>query len=45
MNHNDSEIVNSIMQKSGYSLADSSEKSDVILINTCAIREHAENKV
>lgn len=45
MNFSDSEIVASIMQESGYYTTSILEESDVILINTCAIRENAEQKV
>jgi tRNA-2-methylthio-N6-dimethylallyladenosine synthase len=45
MNHSDSEIVNAIMQSAGYEYTSRSEDSDVILINTCAIREKAESKI
>src|ERR1043166_1260776 len=45
MNFNDSEIVASILNKEGYGTADTFEEADVILVNTCAIRENAENKI
>jgi len=45
MNFSDSEIVASIMQKQGFDLATSHEKADVILINTCAIRDKAEQTI
>lgn len=45
MNFNDSEIVASILQKEGYSATASYEDADVVLINTCAIREKAEQTV
>lgn len=45
MNVSDSEIITSLMQKEGYIYATSPEKADVVLINTCAIREYAEEKV
>ena len=45
MNVNDSEVVASILQSNGYGLTDSIEEADVILINTCSIRENAENRV
>ncbi len=45
MNVNDSEVVLSILQNSGYSLCDAPESADLILINTCSIRENAEQKI
>lgn len=45
MNFNDSEIVASILQKEGYSATSTYENADVVLINTCAIREKAEQTV
>jgi tRNA-N(6)-(isopentenyl)adenosine-37 thiotransferase enzyme MiaB len=45
MNVNDSEVVLSIMQDAGYALCDSMEKADLILINTCSIRDNAEQRV
>jgi tRNA-2-methylthio-N6-dimethylallyladenosine synthase len=45
MNVNDSEIVAGILQKSGYGITDMIEKSDVILLNTCSVRDNAEVKI
>jgi len=45
MNVADSEIVSSILDQSGYTKTDSIESADVILINTCSIRENAEIRV
>ena len=45
MNFNDSEIVASILSKDGYSPTQSMEESDLILVNTCSIREKAEETV
>ena len=45
MNVNDSEIVAGILQNSGYSITDMIEKSDVILLNTCSVRDNAEAKI
>ena len=45
MNFSDSEIVASILKKEGYSLCDQIENSDLVLINTCSIREKAEDTV
>src|SRR5438132_9372645 len=45
MNFSDSEIVASILSKSGYSTTDKVEEADVIFLNTCAIRDNAEQRV
>lgn len=45
MNFSDSEIVASIMKKKGYGLTTDYSKADLILVNTCAIRDNAEKKV
>jgi tRNA-2-methylthio-N6-dimethylallyladenosine synthase len=45
MNFNDSEIVASILAKQGYTPTSSMEDSDLILVNTCSIREKAEDTV
>lgn len=45
MNFSDSEIVTSIMQKQGFDTTKTAEEADVIFINTCSIREKAEQTV
>lgn len=45
MNFSDSEIVAAIAQNDGYALTDSEFDADVIFLNTCAIRENAEQKI
>ena len=45
MNMNDSEIVASILLKQGYNTTDQLDEADLILINTCSIREKAETTV
>ena len=45
MNFSDSEIVTSILQAGGYATTSNFETADVILLNTCAIRDNAEQKV
>ena len=45
MNFSDSEIVASILAEAGYSPTRNAEESDLILINTCSIREKAEDTV
>ncbi len=45
MNVYDSDIVLSILSKEGYALCGSIEEADLILVNTCSIRENAEQRV
>jgi len=45
MNMNDSEIVASILLKQGYNTTDNIDEADLVLINTCSIREKAEKTV
>jgi tRNA-2-methylthio-N6-dimethylallyladenosine synthase len=45
MNFSDSEIVASILIEKGYSTTKNIEESDVILLNTCAIRDNAEQRI
>ena len=45
MNVSDSEIVASVLREKGYGLTHDPDHADIILINTCAIRENAEQKV
>lgn len=45
MNFSDSEIVASILAKEGYNTTQELEEADLVLINTCSIREKAEQTV
>ncbi|WP_421384713.1 tRNA (N6-isopentenyl adenosine(37)-C2)-methylthiotransferase MiaB [Bacillus salacetis] len=45
MNEHDTEVMAGIFMALGYEATDNTEDADVILLNTCAIRENAENKV
>ena len=45
MNVNDSEVILSILQDAGYVLTESIEEADVILANTCSIRDNAEQRI
>lgn len=45
MNVADSEVVASIMQMDGYSVTDNQEEADAVFINTCSIRDNAEQRV
>ena len=45
MNISDGELMEGILEAQGYEISASPEDADVILVNTCAIREHAERRV
>jgi tRNA-2-methylthio-N6-dimethylallyladenosine synthase len=45
MNVADSELIGGVLRGAGYAAAAHPEDADVILLNTCAIREHAEERV
>jgi tRNA-2-methylthio-N6-dimethylallyladenosine synthase len=45
MNINDSEVVASILTANGYNITNDIDEADVILVNTCSIRENAETRV
>jgi tRNA-2-methylthio-N6-dimethylallyladenosine synthase len=45
MNEYDSELVKSILVQRGFELSDRCEEADIVLINTCAIREKAHQKI
>ena len=45
MNFSDSEIVTAIMQKEGFDTTSNHEEADVIFVNTCSIRDKAEQTV
>ena len=45
MNISDGELMEGVMEDHGYEIAADPEDADVILVNTCAIREHAERRV
>ena len=44
-NEADSEKIRGVLCESGYQICDSAENADVVVMNTCAIREHAEQRV
>ena len=44
-NEADSERIRGILVQSGYAITDTAEGADVVVMNTCAIREHAEQRV
>ena len=45
MNVNDSEVILSILQENGYALTEDMDRADVILANTCSIRDNAEQRI
>lgn len=45
MNFSDSEIIASILGEVGFSTTNEAEEADVVLLNTCAIRDNAEKRV
>lgn len=45
MNVADSEVVASIMKMAGYDVCDTESEADAIFLNTCSVRENAENKI
>src|SRR5262249_16566955 len=45
MNLADTELIIGLLKPHGYELTKTADHADVILLNTCAIREHAEERV
>jgi tRNA-2-methylthio-N6-dimethylallyladenosine synthase len=45
MNAADTELILGLLGREGYAAADRPEDADVILVNTCAVRDHAEQRV
>src|SRR5581483_8605536 len=45
MNLADSELMLGLLGREGYVRTDEPAEADVLLINTCAVREHAEQRV
>ncbi|MGB9792185.1 MAG: tRNA (N6-isopentenyl adenosine(37)-C2)-methylthiotransferase MiaB [Thermacetogeniaceae bacterium] len=45
MNEHDSEIMHALLEKSGYEWVDNIEEADLIVLNTCSVRKHAEQRV
>ena len=45
MNFADSEVVAYILKKDGYELTDDSKSANLVLLNTCSIRDKAEQTV
>lgn len=45
MNERDSEMMVDLMEAAGYELVDQVENADIVILDTCCVREKAENKV
>ncbi len=45
MNVADSEVVAAVMQMAGYEMTESIDSADAVLLNTCSIRDNAEQKI
>ncbi len=45
MNVADSELVSGILKQAGYEQAESLDDADIIIFNTCSVRQHAEDRV
>lgn len=45
MNVADSEVVASVMQMAGYEMTENIEDADAIFVNTCSVRDNAEQKI
>jgi tRNA-2-methylthio-N6-dimethylallyladenosine synthase len=45
MNVSDGELMQGVLAAGGYDIVDRPDEADVVLVNTCAIREHAEQRV
>ena len=45
MNVNDTEVIFSILEKAGYSRTEDMDKADLVMANTCSIRDNAEQRI
>jgi tRNA-2-methylthio-N6-dimethylallyladenosine synthase len=45
MNIRDSEVICGLLRKEGYQFTEEPQKADIILFNTCSVRQHAEDKI
>jgi tRNA-2-methylthio-N6-dimethylallyladenosine synthase len=45
MNVADSEVIASIMQMAGYQVCDALDEADAVFMNTCSVRDNAEQKI
>ena len=45
MNERDSELISSMLTGNGYEIVEDMDKADIVLFNTCSVRQHAEDRV
>ena len=45
MNVRDSEVICGLLKNAGYEITAEPDKADIVLFNTCSVRQHAEDKV
>ena len=45
MNVSDTELVETLLKKQGHQKVVNPDEADILFVNTCSIREHAEDKV
>lgn len=45
MNVNDTEVIFSILKKAGYDRTENMDEADVIMANTCSVRDNAEQRI
>jgi len=45
MNERDSELIAGMLMERGYNITDDADSADIILFNTCSVRQHAEDRV
>lgn len=45
MNVRDSEVICGLLRQAGYRICDSDKDADIIIFNTCSVRQHAEDRV
>ncbi|MFA5410921.1 MAG: tRNA (N6-isopentenyl adenosine(37)-C2)-methylthiotransferase MiaB [Candidatus Omnitrophota bacterium] len=45
MNVRDSEVTCGLLKEQGYQIIDNPQKADIVIFNTCSVRQHAEDKV
>lgn len=45
MNVRDSEVISGLLKNAGYALSEDETKADIVVFNTCSVRQHAEDKV
>ena len=45
MNVADSEVVAAVMEMAGYEMTETLDEADAVLLNTCSIRDNAEQKI